>query len=679
MSAALHVVPGQRALNDEQRAVVRAVWRDAFLTALHREGHRYLFALRGKEVAFQANTLVGNLASIDDLTGEMPECAWYFGVAERAESKGHGTQNLRALNALFVDIDFKDTPEARARAILAAFPLPPSAIVASGGGLHVYWLLSEPLYLNNGAAPRGKAILRTLAKEVSADLGSAEPAHILRVPGTLNHKYSPPRPVILEHVDASRRYALDQLLAVLPAIPPTALERPRGPVEHGLTDAARVQAAQRYLAGQPPAVEKQGGDAHTFSVCAAVAIGHDLDVDNAVKALTEWNERCLPPWSEPELRRKLHNAEHYGTEQRGARLRTRRLVVTPASQIKARAVRWLWEGRLPFGELTLEAGREGIGKSTVAYDIAAQVTRGRLAGCCQGQPRAVIVVTGEDSWEHTIVPRLLAAGADLELVVRVNVEMRDLGTMELSLPDDIAELDQVVRELDAALILLDPVISRLSRKIDTHKDADVRSALEPTVRLAHATGASVLGIIHVNKGSSNDPLNTVMGSRAFVAVARTVLYVVRDPDDADDKVRLLGVAKNNLGRSDLPTLKFTIQSATVGTTEEGDSIEAGRIVWLGEAERSIRQAVEDASDGIKSTAIADATTWLREYMRGGPGWALSSTIKAAGQREGFHGKTLERASKRVGLVVSRSRQQKGPTVWALAGVTVPDQLELERM
>ena len=43
------------------------------------------------------------------------------------------------------------------------------------------------------------------------------------------------------------------------------------------------------------------------------------------------------------------------------------------------------------------------------------MTRGTLQGACQGNPRAVIVAATEDSWEHTIVPRLMAAGADLNL------------------------------------------------------------------------------------------------------------------------------------------------------------------------------------------------------------------------------------------------------------------------
>src|SRR6188474_2019635 len=93
--------------------------------------------------------------------------------------------------------------------------------------------------------------------------------------------------------------------------------------------------------------------------------------------------------------------------------RRRTVVLTPVSGISLRPVRWLLQDQIPLGAITLLGGREGIGKSLVALTWAAQVTQGTLPGACHGCPRSVIVAATEDSWEHTIVPRLVAAGADL--------------------------------------------------------------------------------------------------------------------------------------------------------------------------------------------------------------------------------------------------------------------------
>src|SRR3954464_6558261 len=98
----------------------------------------------------------------------------------------------------------------------------------------------------------------------------------------------------------------------------------------------------------------------------------------------------------------------------------RRLRLTRASEIPIRPVHWLWADRIALGTLALLGGREGIGKSTMAYQLAADLTRGRLPGVHFLQPRAVIVAATEDSWGHTIVPRLMAADAHLALVYRVD-------------------------------------------------------------------------------------------------------------------------------------------------------------------------------------------------------------------------------------------------------------------
>jgi len=190
----------------------------------------------------------------------------------------------------------------------------------------------------------------------------------------------------------------------------------------------------------------------------------------------------------------------------------RRVVLTSAADIKPRRVRWLWADRLALGTLALFAGREGIGKSTVAYDRAAKITNGELPGEFQGRPKAVRVAATEDSWEHIIVPRLIAHGADRPKVFQVEVLEDHTG---LVLPKDVKAVQDAAAEKDAVLLILDPIMSRIDDRLDTHKDAEVRRALEPLAGMAHTAGLCVWGIIHHNKGGSGDPLNAVMGSRAF--------------------------------------------------------------------------------------------------------------------------------------------------------------------
>ncbi len=140
----------------------------------------------------------------------------YFGVATRINRSSGTLQNCRYLGALFADLDFKASSEDAARARLAAFPLQPSLVIKSGGGLHAYWVLSGLLNLSRDAAYT-KALLQRLADAVGGDPASAEPAHILRVPGTSNWKYDPPRAVTVEAL-TEVRYSPEQLEAALPPV-----------------------------------------------------------------------------------------------------------------------------------------------------------------------------------------------------------------------------------------------------------------------------------------------------------------------------------------------------------------------------------------------------------------------------------------------------------------------------
>ena len=63
-------------------------------------------------------------------------------------------------------------------------------------------------------------------------------------------------------------------------------------------------------------------------------------------------------------------------------------------------------------------------------------------------------------------------------------------------------------------------------------------ALEPLVAMADMINISVLGLIHHNKSGATDPLQVVMASKAFPAVARSVHTVIPDPDDEASNRRL---------------------------------------------------------------------------------------------------------------------------------------------
>jgi hypothetical protein len=162
---------------------------------------------------------------------------------------------------------------------------------------------------------------------------------------------------------------------------------------------------------------------------------------------------------------------------------------------------------------------------------AAKVTRGELPGAFKGDPRAVIYVAVEDSWKYTIVPRLIAAGADLTRVYSAEVQTSEEQTVTLSLPADKQLLEDAISEYDVALVALDPLMSAISDTLDTHVNRQGRQALDPLARLADRTGAVIGGIAHFNKSSSTDASSLITASGAFKDVARFIFAFATDDED----------------------------------------------------------------------------------------------------------------------------------------------------
>jgi hypothetical protein len=86
-------------------------------------------------------------------------------------------------------------------------------------------------------------------------------------------------------------------------------------------DDAVVRQARNYLRKVPPAVEGHGGDAHTWQVACLLVIDFGLTPERAVPVLAEWNRKCLPPWTLPDLLHKLEAADALEGRERGWRVR----------------------------------------------------------------------------------------------------------------------------------------------------------------------------------------------------------------------------------------------------------------------------------------------------------------------------------------------------------------------
>ncbi len=300
----------------------------------------------------------------------------------------------------------------------------------------------------------------------------------------------------------------------------------------------------------------------------------------------------------------------------------------PAASFRMKGVKWLYEDRIPAGMMTLLAGREGIGKSTVSLDLAARLANGTLPGRYLDNPQNVILCATEDSWEHTIIPRLKAVGADLDRVFHIAVQSETGGFRPISAPDDIRAIEKAIGKIRPALLVIDPIMSIINGKIDTHVQQQVQQGLEPLIHLCERATMAALGLIHVNKSTTNDALNSVMGSKAFTSLPRSVLYCIVDPDE--EGTYLFTHEKCNLGPK-APSLRYRL--ASVHFDLDPDEVEAGdrrqittsRVVWDGEDERRAGDVLVELAAGKN---LGDLRKGLREFIDGKPHVVAMSDIVA---------------------------------------------------
>lgn len=335
------------------------------------------------------------------------------------------------------------------------------------------------------------------------------------------------------------------------------------------------------------------------------------------------------------------------------------LIITSAAEIKPEPISWCWPGRIARGKLSLLAGHPGVGKSQLALGIAATLSRGvdwpDGAQCLRGDS---LILSAEDDAADTIVPRLLANGADLTRVhiidgVRAGytAEGREV-RRELCLADDIDKIAAALEGIpNAALVVIDPLGAYLGTT-DSHRDGAVRGLLAPLAAFAAEHHVAVLGVTHLNKAANTEAISRITGSIAFIAAARSVWLVGKDPDD--DGRRLFVPLKNNLG-SDQTGLAFELKPVSV-TTEAGE-IPTTFPRWFQDeittSAAKILAAGGTAGRGAagRGETLKSAESFLSELLAEGP--LPSSEVKQKAAEAMISPRTLARAKETLGVTAYR--------------------------
>jgi DNA polymerase bacteriophage-type len=334
-----------------------------------------------------------------------------------------------------------------------------------------------------------------------------------------------------------------------------------------------------------------------------------------------------------------------------------RLNLVGADELEMCGIEWLWPDRFALGKIGLIAGLPDMGKGQIAAFLVAAVTRTLALPNDEGKaPQGeVIWFNAEDDNRDTIIPRLVAAGADIKHVKFVSGARVGGKEKAFNLATDLVLLRNAIQKLgNVVLVIIDPVSAYLGvGKVDGRSATDVRGVLTPLKDLVEETRVALIGIAHFNKKDDvKSALLRVSDSIAYVAAARSVYAVLEDPEDKDNKLFIK--VKMNLAATTVQGLRYRFGNKDVGYDKRlGKVINAPFVEWLEPVEMTANEALA-AADGRSGEALREAKEFLLDRLKHEP--APADDVFEEAKQCGITRRTLERAKKELGI---RSRKATG--------------------
>lgn len=333
-----------------------------------------------------------------------------------------------------------------------------------------------------------------------------------------------------------------------------------------------------------------------------------------------------------------------------------------ADEIKPQPIQWIWNGWLARGKLHILAGQAGAGKTTIAIQLAATIsTGGKFPDGTNTRPGSILIWSGEDALDDTLTPRLVAADANLEKIYFINDVVNVLQMNKRAFNPAVDMHALVVRAEtipDLTLIMIDPIISAVA--CDSHKNGEVRRALQPVVDFGLKRNCAILGITHFSKGGqSKSILDRVTGSLAFGALARIVLAAGEIVGD-DTTKRILCRVKSNIG-ADTGGFEYSLEEVEL----ESD-IHTNRIKWGGYQDGSANDLLSPPA----SNNAGDCVDFLKAILANGK--MKVKDIFRVGYENGFNQDQLKRAKQKLKIKSQREGFGKGAVIyWVLPSNQIP--------
>ena len=317
-----------------------------------------------------------------------------------------------------------------------------------------------------------------------------------------------------------------------------------------------------------------------------------------------------------------------------------------ASTYPVEAVDWLWPGWLAKGKFHILAGAPGTGKTTIATALAATLTTGsRWPDGSPSEQGDALIWSGEDDPSDTLIPRMMAAGAGLQRVHVIHGAL-DEGADRSRPFDPASDMSMLADEIALmnpapGLLIIDPVVSAVAG--DSHKNSEVRRALQPLVDLAMTRKIAVLGITHFSKGTQGrDPTERVTEASPLAPWPVSSWWLPRCLTSKGEGASWPVARATSVGM--MAVLPMTWRFWRCGPVSDnvrplGQAITGSAREILGQAE-----AIDHPEE---RNAWEEARDWLLEELAAGP--LKASEVQRSAKASGITEKSLRTARERLGI------------------------------
>ena len=313
----------------------------------------------------------------------------------------------------------------------------------------------------------------------------------------------------------------------------------------------------------------------------------------------------------------------------------------PASAFAAETADYLIDPYLPRGMLSILGGVSGAGKTSLALDITAAVSRGERLGFEEEEeapgevctPGKVFYLTAENDANKVLRPRLERLGADLD---RVFLQAGASFTMREPLLWDLC------RAYRPDLLVFDPIQSFLGPGVQMNRAEQVRPIMDQLIALAKELDMAVLLISHMSKPGPgvSSALDRLLGSSDFRNSARSILIAGADPENPGSRV--FAHAKNSLGPAG-PSQRYRIGTGGTVTYEGPCSLSADRIIC----------SVEAGGSRVRSAPTLAQATRALDGLLSFVGWVDVREVYRVCEERGFSDRTMRNAKQELQLKTLR--------------------------